>query len=95
MFIRYGFVHTPRRNRLTVKRAGNICYIAHNYRLLNDEPKKQKLLESGSLDEAELEVDDDDVAEEVYDDEMFLHHSEDTDDELDQLLIENGNDFDQ
>lgn len=72
-----------------MKRAGEICYIAHNYRLLNDEPKQQKVLEHG-MDVADVEEDDgDDDVEEEINDEMFHHENEDFDDEFNQLLIEN------
>lgn len=85
-FSTYGFIHSPRRNRLTVERAGNICYIAHNYRLLNEETSKKKVVE------VEQEAEDVDIGEnleqEFYDDEIFEHLNEEEDENLNLIILD-------
>lgn len=34
-FSTFSNIHTPKRNKLTTERAGKICFIAHNWKLLN------------------------------------------------------------
>lgn len=35
-FSTYGLIHSAKRNRLTVDRAGNLTYVAHNLKLLKE-----------------------------------------------------------
>lgn len=52
-FSTYGFIHTAKRNRLTIKRAGMLTYISHNIKLCNsititNNNKRRKIGESTS-----------------------------------------------
>jgi len=54
-FSTYGFVHSARRNRLTVDRAGMLTYVAHNLKLMRDCGRKNKI-ESVEADDDYLDA---------------------------------------
>lgn len=41
-FSTFSFIHTKKRNRLTVERAGKICFLSHNWKLLHEKNRDVK-----------------------------------------------------
>lgn len=70
----YGYIHSPRRNRLLVERAGKMAYIAINSKLLNEKCDSQ----SNSDEEEDVDVD---AIDDEKPDELFTHENEECDDD--------------
>lgn len=69
-FSTYGWIHSAKRNRLSEKRAGMITYIAHNLKLLDNQPlqtEKSQHRDVGSL--SLIHEENEDEMSEVSDDE--------------------------
>lgn len=89
-FSTYNFVHTAKRNKLTVKRAGMLTYIAHNLRLNKDKTLSKKAVddeddvdaeaynetEIEACDETEIEAHDEIEAEDMIENEVDDSYSE-------------------
>ncbi|KAK9728734.1 hAT family C-terminal dimerization region [Popillia japonica] len=75
-FSTYGFIDRQRRNRLTVKRAGKLTYIAHNYNLLNKEDH------SRIVEATDEEIEKEDIGFEVIHLTQLTKEKEESDDEF-------------